>query len=262
MAFYNSFPEYVPVAERKKKAEKAIEKLKKKNPNLAPVLIAGRTITRTWWGKSWSDNLESYSDYSNRIDRGRSYVRHGAVLDLQITQGKITALVQGSTTKPYTVEITIAPLSKETWEAVVKECVGKIDSLQELIAGKLPKALSELFTLKGKGLFPAPKEISLSCSCPDSAKMCKHVAATLYGVGARFDEQSTLFFELRSIKMEDLITLSITQKSKSLLEKSQGRGRRIMADVDISDVFGIDVDLGEVKENNDGEVKKKSRRKT
>lgn len=245
MAFDNGFPEYVPVAEKKKKAEKAIEKLKKKNPGIEPVTIIGRTITRTWWGKSWSTNLESYSDYANRIDRGRSYVRHGAVLDLQITQGKIMALVQGSTSKPYKVEITIDPLSKQTWEAVVKECAGKIDSLQELIAGKFPKGLSELFTLKDKGLFPAPKEITLTCNCPDPAKMCKHVAATLYGVGARFDDDSALFFVLRNVNLDDLISVSLTQKSQAMLEKSKGKGRRVMVDADISDVFGIEVDMGE-----------------
>ncbi|WP_410513536.1 SWIM zinc finger family protein [Paenibacillus sp. BR2-3] len=242
MAFYSGYPEYVPVGEKKKKAAKAIEKLKKKSPGIAPVVITGRTITRTWWGKSWSNNLESYSDYSNRIERGRSYVRHGAVLDLQITQGKISALVQGSTSKPYKIEITIAPLSKETWDVVVKECAGKIDSLQELIAGKFPKGLSELFTVKGKGLFPAPKEITLTCSCPDSAKMCKHVAAALYGVGARFDEDSALFFVLRSVNVDDLISVSLTQKSQAMLGKSKGRGRRVMVGADISDVFGIEVE--------------------
>lgn len=261
MAFYSEFPEYVPVAEKKKKAEKAVQKLRQKNQQIAPVVITGRTITRTWWGKSWSNNLESYSDYSNRIERGRSYVRHGAVLDLQITQGKITAIVQGSTSKPYKVGITIAPLSKSTWEVIVKECSGKIDSLQELIAGKFPKGLSELFTVKGKGLFPAPKEITLTCSCPDSAKMCKHVAAALYGVGARFDEDSALFFVLRSVNVDDLISVSLAQKTQSLLEKSKGRGRRVMKDADISDVFGIEIDMGEAEKSTEVNIKKNTRRK-
>lgn len=261
MAFYNGFPEYVPVAEKKRIAMLAIETLREKNPSIAPVVITGRTITQTWWGKSWSSNLESYSDYSNRIQRGRSYVRHGAVLDLQIAEGKIAALVQGSRSKPYKIDIIIAPLSKEKWGKILKECSGQIDSLNELIAGKFPKGLQELFTVKEKGLFPSPKEINLHCSCPDSAIMCKHVAAVLYGVGARFDDDSALFFSLRGINVEQLISMSITQKSQSLLEKSKGRGRRVMADADISDVFGIDIDMGEMNKSSSEDTKKSNRRK-
>lgn len=245
MGFYNDFPEYVPVAKRKKRAEQAIEKMKKKSPSIAPVVITGRTIAKTWWGKSWGANLESYADYSNRIERGRSYVRHGAVLDLQITKGKVSALVQGSTSKPYQVTITIAPLSAETWDGIVKECAGKISTLQELISGAFPKALSELFTMKGRGLFPSPKEIALACNCPDSAKMCKHVAAALYGVGARFDEDSALFFVLRGVSVDDLITMSLAQKSGSMLDKPKGRSRRVIANDKLTDVFGIEMDTGE-----------------
>lgn len=249
MAFYEGFPEYVPVAERRKKAEKAIEKLKKGNSDIAPIRIEGRSIAKTWWGKAWCSNLECYADYANRIDRGRSYVRHGAVLDLRLAGSKIFALVQGSTSKPYKVEVTIAPLTEDIWEEMVKACTGKIDSLQELAAGKLPKALAELFTLKGKGLFPSPKEIQFSCSCPDSAWMCKHVAAVLYGIGARLDEDATLFFTMRNVKMGDLITSSIAEKSKDIMEKagssgSGRRSRRVMADADLSSKFGVDIDTG------------------
>jgi uncharacterized Zn finger protein len=242
MAYYNGFPEYVPVAEKKQQAQKSIEKLKKKNPDIAPVIISGRKLARTWWGKSWNDNLERYSDYANRIGRGRSYVRHGAVLDLQITPGNISALVQGSERKPYQVNITIQPLLKGVWDAITQACAGKIDSLPELIEGKFPKALAELFTVQGKGLFPAPKEISLKCSCPDWAKMCKHVAAVLYGVGARLDENPELFFVLRNVKIEDLISETINQKSRTLLEKSNTKSGRVIDDTDISSVFGIELE--------------------
>lgn len=240
MAYYGDFPEYVPVAERKKRALKSLGRMKKKNPNILPVMIAGSKLARTWWGKSWNDNLESYSDYENRIGRGRSYVRHGAVLDLQISQGKVSALVQGSESKPYQINVTIRPFARDVWETITKDCAGKIDSLQELIEGKFPKALSALFTAKGKGLFPAPREITLQCSCPDGAKMCKHVAAALYGVGARLDDDPTLFFVLRGVKVESLISETIHQKSASLLEKSKTKSRRVLKDADVSDVFGID----------------------
>jgi uncharacterized Zn finger protein len=251
MAYYSGFPEYVSVAEKRLKAQKSIEKLKKKNPDICPVIIEGRKITKTWWGKSWNDNLESYSDYENRIGRGRSYVRHGAVLDLKITQGTINALVQGSASKPYQVTISIQPLSKNIWQVITKNCVGKIESLQELIEGKFPKKLSELFTAKGEGLFPNTKEIRLQCSCPDGANMCKHVAAVLYGVGARLDDDPTLFFVLRNVEVDNLISETISQKTETLLEKAKAKSRRIIEDTDISDMFGIEMET---------EVKKKSKK--
>ncbi len=242
MSYYGGFSEYVPVAERKERALKSVEKLKKKNPDISPVIITGRQLAKTWWGESWNRNLESYSDYSNRIERGRSYVRNGAVLDLKIKKGVITALVQGSSTKPYKLDINIAPLSKDVWESITKECTGKIDSLQELVEGKFPKALSDLFTSKGKGLFPSPQEIDLHCSCPDWANMCKHVAAVLYGVGARLDDNPGLFFELRNINIDELISETISKKSQILIDKSKTKSRRILDENDISDMFGIEMD--------------------
>lgn len=241
MAYYSGFPEYVTVAEKRQKAQKSVEKLRKKNPDICPVIIAGTKIAKTWWGKSWNDNLESYSDFANRIGRGRSYVRHGAVLDLKISQGEIRALVQGSTSRPYQVTISIQPLSNAVWQVITKNCAGKIDSLQELIVGKFPKALAEVFTAKGKGLFPASKEISLQCSCPDGANMCKHVAAVLYGVGARLDDDPTLFFVLRKVKVDDLISEAISQKTETLLKKSKAKSRRIIEDTDIANMFGLEM---------------------
>jgi len=244
MAYYSDsdYPEYVSVAEKRRKAQKSVEKLRKKNPDISPIIITGTKITKTWWGKSWNDNLESYSDYANRIGRGRSYVRHGAVVDLKITQGEIKALVQGSVSKPYQVTISIQPLSSALWRGITKNCAGKIDSLQELITGKFPKALSEVFTAKGKGLFPASKEIRLQCNCPDGAIMCKHVAAVLYGVGARLDDDPTLFFVLRNVKVDDLISEAISQNTETLLRKSKVKSRRIIEDTDISDLFGIEME--------------------
>jgi uncharacterized Zn finger protein len=244
MSYYGGFPEYIPVAEKRRQAQKSVEKLRKKNPDISPVIISGSKLTRTWWGKSWNDNLERYSDYENRIGRGRSYVRHGAVLDLKITEGKIDALVKGSVAKPYQVHISIQPLAKDIWDTLTNDCAGKIDSMQELIEGKFPKALSELFTAKGKGLFPAPQEISLICSCPDWANMCKHVAAVLYGVGARLDDDPSLFFVLRKVNIHELISETISKKAQTLLEKSKAKSRRVLEDTDISDMFGIEMETG------------------
>lgn len=243
MAYDSGFPDYVSVAEKRRKAQKSVEKLRKKNPDISPVIIEGTKVAKTWWGKSWNDNLESYSDYANRIGRGRSYVRHGAVLDLKITQGEIKALVQGSVAKPYQVTISILPLSSTLWQRITKDCAGQIDSLQELMAGKFPKKLSEVFTAKGKGLFPATKEIKLQCSCPDGAYMCKHVAAVLYGIGARLDDDPSLFFVLRNVKVENLISEAISQKTETLLEKSNVKSRRIIEDTDLADLFGIELEI-------------------
>jgi uncharacterized Zn finger protein len=243
MAYYDyGFPKYVSVAEKRMKAQKSVEKLRKKNPDISPVVLTGTKLTRTWWGKSWNDNLERYADYANRIGRGRSYVRHGAVLDLKLTEGNIGALVQGSAAKPYQVNISIKPLSKDIWAVLTKECAGKIDSLQELLDGKFPKALRELFTTQGKGLFPAPKEITLNCSCPDSARMCKHVAAALYGVGTRLDDDPGLFFTLRKVNIQELISKTVSKKAQTLLDKSKVKSRRVIEDTDIAEMFGIEMD--------------------
>ncbi|MEA3333406.1 MAG: hypothetical protein U9Q58_07400, partial [Pseudomonadota bacterium] len=187
------YPRYVSVAEKKAKAAKKLKQLRKKRPDIKPVVIEGRTLAHTWWGKSWNRNLERYADFSNRIGRGRSYLRHGAVLDLKIESGKVISLVQGSTSRPYEIEITIKPISPALWASIKNQCRGELKSLQDLLAGRFPKGLGEIFFAQGEGLFPVPKEISFDCSCPDWASMCKHVAATLYGVGARFDEDPSLF---------------------------------------------------------------------
>src|SRR6056297_1062834 len=202
---YFGYRKYVPVTEKKAKATKSFEKLKKKNPDINPIIIKGRKLAKTWWGKAWNKNLESYSDYSNRLPRGRSYARHRAILDLKITSEKITAMVHGSMSNPYEVNIIIKPLAKETWKTISKACQGKIDSLEDLLEGKFPEELADIFTAQGNGLFPAPQEISFDCSCPDYADMCKHVAAVLYGTGSRLDKDPTLFFTLRNVNIDELV---------------------------------------------------------
>ncbi|HCY86064.1 MAG TPA: hypothetical protein DHV36_13085 [Desulfobacteraceae bacterium] len=237
------FPKYVTVAEKKAKAERKLAALKKKNPGIKPVSIEGRTLAKTWWGKSWNKNLERYADYANRIGRGRSYVRHGAVLDLQITPGKIEAQVMGSTSSPYRVTITIKPVPKTNWTRIKDQCKGKMDGMKQLMAGKFPKSLADVFTRKGEGLFPSPKEISLDCSCPDWAVMCKHVAAVLYGVGARLDEDPSLFFVLRKADVKDLVSETVKESKKELLASAGKKSSRIIEDDSgLSELFGIDLD--------------------
>ena len=238
----SGYPKYVSAAEKKRRAEKAAAEQRKKARELAPVVLKGRKLATTWWGKAWNDNLERYSDYENRIGRGRSYVRYGAVIDLRIEEGVINALVQGSRARPYRVEIQIQPLSARVWESIKKTCAGRIESLQELAEGKFPQALADLFTAKGSGLFPAPKEIAFACSCPDWAYMCKHVAAVLYGIGARLDEEPALFFALRGISGEELVAGAIQGKTRSMLKKAGTKSRRVIADADLGAMFGVEMD--------------------
>lgn len=243
MGYWNYyFPPYVSVGEKKAKAKKQLAKLMKKRPDIKPVIIEGRAIANTWWGKSWNSNLERYADYSNRIGRGRSYVRSGAVLDLKILPGKVTSLVQGSESKPYEITIKTESIENKIWKSIKEACLGKLESLGELLEGKFPKALREIFLVKEVGLFPSPKEISFSCSCPDSAYMCKHIAASLYGIGARLDEDPMLFFKMRNVEVNDLITQAVQDKTKNLLEKAGKKSERVIKDSDISKVFGIDLD--------------------
>jgi uncharacterized Zn finger protein len=228
---------YVSVAERRRKAERMLASLKKKGRICQPVVIDGRTIARTFWGKNWCESLETYSDYSNRLPRGRTYVRNGSVVDLQIMEGKISALVSGS--QVYEVNISVHSIDKKLWRSVLDECAGKVASLVELLQGRLSGAVMEVVTRRDNGLFPIPKQISFRCSCPDSASMCKHVAATLYGVGARFDSQPELLFRLRNVDPEELI-----RQAGSLLATpaaASGANKQLEG-ADLSALFGINLD--------------------
>ncbi len=239
---YGGFPRYVSVAEKRARARRKLEQLKKKHPGIRPVVIEGNTLVHTWWGKAWNGNLGKYADYANRIGRGRSYLRHGAVLDLQIKPGQVDALVQGSQGSPYRVTIKIKPIGAPVWKEIKTACAGQLASLQELLAGRFPKGLAELFTAKGSGLFPSPQEIDFHCSCPDYAYMCKHVAAVLYGIGTRLDEDPGLFFVLRKVKMDDLIAQAVRDKSESLLKQAKKKTARVIEDADLGEVFGIEME--------------------
>ena len=240
MGYYRGkFKTYITAAEEKAKIEKKLASLMKKNKDIEPVIISGNKIAKNWWGIAWNNNLESYADYSNRIARGKKYVKYGAVLDLKITKGRVIALVQGSRKKPYEVVIGIDPLPLSKWKSILKLYSHKIDSLEALAEGEFPKELEETFALKGEGLFPGPDEIHFICSCPDSAYMCKHIAAVLYGIGARFDKDPTLFFMLRDIEIKDLIKKSVEQKMGDMLKNSEKATDREIKDKDIMELFNL-----------------------
>lgn len=227
---------YVPVAERRRQAEKEMKKMASAGKRAAPVVIEGRNITRTFWGQAWCQHLEKFSDFANRLPRGRTYVRNGSVIDLQVEAGRVKALVSGS--QIYRVEIKIGKVQAGRWSSLTRECTGQIGSVMELLTGKLSKAVMEVITHRDKGLFPGPREIEMDCSCPDWATMCKHVAAVLYGVGARLDQQPELLFELRQVDGGDLLAQVGTRSPAS---RKQPPKSRLLDVASLGEVFGIEL---------------------
>ena len=225
-------------SELKRKSEASRMSAEKKGKCLESVVIWGRNIAKSWWGRAWCENLERYADYESRLDRGKRYVKTGAVIDLSITKGRIQAKVQGSRKTPYKVEIRISPLSEERCQEILQTCGKRVETLEKLLAGDFPEELKELFTQRG-GLFPSSSEISFSCSCPDWALMCKHVAAVLYGIGAQLDENPSLFFELRGIEMGRFIDVAIANWVERMLKNAGRTSGRTMDEGDICGLFGI-----------------------
>lgn len=240
MSWYGGWRPYVSVAQRRRQARSEMAALRKKGMKIEPVEIEGRKIAQTFWGEAWCEHLESFSDYENRLPRGRTYVRNGSVCHLAISRGKIEAKVAGQDI--YNLQIDIETLPDNKWQAVKKRCAGQIGSLLELLQGNLSDHVMEVVTDRKNGLFPLPGEISFNCDCPDWAVMCKHVAAVLYGVGARLDKKPELLFELRGVNHEDLIATDAEAAVSRATRK--GKSRRLAADK-LADVFGIDLDAAE-----------------
>jgi uncharacterized Zn finger protein len=232
---YYGWTHYVPVAERRAKALKQLEKMKKRGLKVQPVELSGRKIADSFWGKGWCDHMESFSDYANRLPRGRSYVRNGSVCHLEIQGGGIKAIVSGSVL--YNVSITISPLTKKKWNTVKSACTGRIGSLIDLLRGRLDHGVMEVVSDRREGLFPLPGEMKFACDCPDWADMCKHVAAVLYGVGARLDHSPEMLFLLRGVNHEELVDVSATITGAA----KTGTSRRRIAATGLADVFGIEM---------------------
>ena len=236
--FGSQWPEYVPVAQRREEAKVKAAKLKKSGDDLEPITVGSRGIATSFWGRSWCRNLEQYSDYESRLPRGRSYLRNGLVLDLKVKEGRVLGKVCGSYV--YDIEVKIAKLPTPHWNDVRQRCKGSVASLIDLMQGKLSKSVMEVVTDPNGGLFPNPGEIKLSCTCPDWADMCKHVAAVLYGVGAKLDSQPELLFTLRGVDHTELVTAAVTSDL-------EGEKDATLAGVDLGALFDIDLDAGEPK---------------
>lgn len=216
------------------------EKSKQSNKKgYTPVNIEARKIATTWWGEKWCENLENYADYESRIQRGKRYVRSGTVIDLKIQEGLIKGLVQGSSSRPYKVEIKIKPLSEARKKEILDTASSKIDNLDSLLSGEFPQELSEVFLNPYHGLFPTPKEISINCNCPDWANLCKHAAAVLYGVGARLDQDPLMFFLLRSMDFNLFIKRTIEEKTDLMLKNIGVHTQRIIPEEIAKNLFGL-----------------------
>jgi len=236
--YWGEWKPYVPVAKRRAQAARfAAKRAKKEKRELRPVKIEGRKIARTFWGEAWCDNLERYSDFENRLPRGRTYVRNGSVIDLHIQPGRVKAFVSGS--EVYTVKVEIDRLKPADWKRIKAECSESIDSLLELLAGRFSDGVMKRLTREKDGLFPHPNEISMSCSCPDSAGLCKHIAAVLYGVAAQLDEEPQLLFLLRDVDHSELVSQAVSDDN---LAGALGSAGDALAGEDLGAMFGIDLD--------------------
>lgn len=241
MSWYGGWRPYVPVAKRRAKAAAYASRLAKKEKRcLCPVKISGRKIASSFWGQAWCDNLERYGDFANRLPRGRTYARNGSVIDLQISRGTIKSIVSGS--EIYRIEIQIAVLKKALWKCLKHDCSSAIDSLLDLLQGRFDQGVMQRITQRDGGLFPQPKEIKMRCSCPDWAGLCKHLAATLYGVGARLDAAPELLFSLRGVDHLELIRDAVDAAN---LDRALGNnGGATLVAADLGEVFGIDIESG------------------
>jgi uncharacterized Zn finger protein len=233
-----SFKPYLSVGEKRRRASKATTNLEGEGRKLNPIRVEGRTISRSFWGKAWCENLEAYSDFENRLPRGRAYLRNGSVVDFEIVQGEIRALVYGS--ELYRIAIKIEPVQKAEWKALKSDCAGQVSSLMDLLQGKLSAKVMEIITRRETGLFPRPSEIDLSCSCPDSAGMCKHVAAALYAVGVHLDESPELLFVLRGADHLELVTEATESLTTGIPTMSEGSTTLI--DDNLEEIFGIEIE--------------------
>ena len=246
---------YVTVAERRAEAFLRMHELRKQGKNIQPIRIEGRTIVRSFWGKRWCEHLESFSDYANRLPRGRTYVRNGSVCHLEIRPGRVDAFVSGSDL--YEVSIRIDKLKTAAWKSIKNRCAGQIGSMLELLQGRLSDRVMAVVADRDTGLFPKPREIELACSCPDWATMCKHVAAVLYGVGSRLDASPEALFSLREVDAEELIHAELALPGEVAAGDS-------LADGDLAEIFGIDLEtenaVPAAKAPDEGDGKKAVRR--
>lgn len=232
------YGEYVSVEERKEKARKIIVKLSKKQ-EIEPLEYNSNKKDKVWWAEMWENNMKEYADMQNRISRGRSYVKNGFVIDMKIKEGMIEALVMGSKSKPYNVDIRINKLSKINENKLIELTKGQITNLESFLNADFPKELEKALVDKEYGLFPTSKEIHFDCSCPDGADMCKHVAAVLFGISSKLTQNPLLFFTLRGIDVDKLIKSTMDEKLDDMLKNASKKSTKTVSKKATADLFDI-----------------------
>ena len=238
------FYEYVSKAQQQQYASKSSLKLEKTlGRKLEPIILTSSKLATSWWGIMWNKNLERYATFSNRIGRGKTYVRNGLVIDFQIKYGEVNAYVQGTRKAPYKVTVSIDNINSKIVEKIKLSCQGKIETMEQLLEGSFSKDLADIFMVEGVGLFPEPKEIHFGCSCPDWTDCCKHVSAVLYAIGSKLDVNPSLFFTLRGLDLDDFLKDVIINKTDNLLEKGKNcNSKRIIKEKNINDLFQINIE--------------------
>ena len=239
---------YTTADEVHSSSSRTLADARKKGLDYHPVVIDGKQIARTWWGKSWCANLERYADYANRLPRGRSYVRNNAVVDLVLEENRARAKVQGSSL--YYVDIRFDPLKPKKEKELGKACSEQIQNIEQLLSGSFPESLKDLLFSRD-ALFPSPGEIHFHCSCPDWAYMCKHVAAVMYGIGARLDDEPIRFFDLRGIQTDDFIAKAVENRVESMLNHAACKSSRIIDNDELQSLFGLDISAPVMKPADD-----------
>jgi uncharacterized Zn finger protein len=230
---------YVSVTERRAQAAREANERTERGEKLEPVVSTGKHVANSFWGRAWCANLERYSDYANRLPRGRTYLKNGYVVHLAVAPGEVTALVQG--TSCYTVKIRVRLLTPERWASVVARSAGRVGSLVELLRGRLSGEVMQIVTEREHGLFPSPDELELDCSCPDKAAMCKHVAAALYGIGTRLDARPELLFTLRGTDASELVAHAAS--GAELMRPLKARPNALEG-TNLSELFGVPIAEG------------------
>ena len=217
------------------------------------VRLSSKIISNEWWGQQWCQNISRYADYMNRLERGRTYIRKGAVQEIEIDGGHIKANVTGTRPLPYSVDIHIRPADED----LINKSINKIKDIEQLKDGVVPDNCRELFSVE-KGLFPSSREIEFSCSCPDDAALCKHIIAVLYAIGSILDQEPLLLFQLRGIDVEkylDKRLVSITNEILVDIHNHRDEDRLIDDDL-ISSMFVIEIetentdDYGSIQQKN------------
>ncbi len=180
-----------------------------------------KNVGATWWGRRWIEALEKISpEYASRLARGKTYARAGRAHDLVVAPGKVTARVTGSRAEPYAITIAIAQLGDASWDEAIAALAARARYAAQLLAGEMPKDVDDVLRTAGVSLFPANTgDLTTSCSCPDWANPCKHVAAAHYVLGEAFDRDPFLLFELRG-RMREAVLAKLGGKTEKKADAS------------------------------------------